>query len=100
AGFPFVIDTSTASSTESFPKCSGFLFGKGVWFKFAPPISGSVAVSTCGSDFDTVLQVYAGDCTALTPVSAGCNDDDGPVCLGTSASLATTGSPGTTSYIL
>jgi len=99
AGSNYRMDTSPATSSQDpTPKCASS-FGKGVWFKFTPPITGQVAVSTCGSDFDTVLQVYTGSCGSLVPVIAGC-DDDGSSCPGTNASVRFEGSTGKDYYIL
>ncbi|MCB9883818.1 MAG: FG-GAP repeat protein, partial [Planctomycetes bacterium] len=45
------------------------------WFVYVPSSSGEVAFETCGSQFDTVLEVFdgVGGCGALQ--SVGCNDD-------------------------
>lgn len=73
---------------------------KGVWYRFTPTVSGPVTLSTCGSDYDTVLEVYTGTCAALTAIA--CNDDNGPICsgIGGPASLSFIGSAGTTYTIL
>src|SRR5439155_2665611 len=65
---------------------------------FTPLTNGLVAISTCGSDFDTMLQIYTGVCGSLTPVI--CNDNNGPVCGGNAASVAFNGTAGTTYWIL
>jgi len=57
-----------------------------------------VPISTCGSSFDTVLQVYTGACGALTPVV--CDDDNGLYCTGLNASLTLNASAGTNYYIM
>src|SRR6187549_1018208 len=96
----YVVDVSTATSTnEAAPACQPS-FTRGVWYKFAPPTNGTYVVSTCGSDFDTVLAVYFGNCSFLNPVSGGCNDNDGPICEGSQASVAFTGEGGLTYWIL
>jgi hypothetical protein len=49
-----------------------------VWFRYVSSISGVLDVSTCGSNFDTRLAVYAGEqCGSLTApgVLLACNDD-------------------------
>ncbi|GAB4315628.1 MAG: hypothetical protein Kow0059_07790 [Candidatus Sumerlaeia bacterium] len=43
-----------------------------VWFKYQPAASGDVTVSLCGSNYDTMLHVYA-DCPGIVEVA--CNDD-------------------------
>ena len=88
--FPGVQRTmSTARATSSGdprPLCVGAA-ANGIWYTFQPPADGLVTVSTCGSDFDTVLQVYTGQCDSLTPLPEGCNDDNGPACPGPQASV-------------
>ena len=50
--------------------------GGSVWFKWPAPGSGSVTMTTAGSDFDTLLAVYTGNSVgALTLI--GRNDDTG-----------------------
>ena len=88
--FPGVQRTmSTARATSSGdprPLCVGAA-ANGIWYTFQPPADGLVTISTCGSDFDTVLQVYTGQCDSLTPLPGGCNDDNGPGCPGPQASV-------------
>ena len=38
----------------------------GVWYTFTPANNAVVTVNTCGSDYNTVLQVFTGHCGALT----------------------------------
>jgi hypothetical protein len=73
---------------------------RGVWYKFTPGSNGTVTVSTCGSNYDTVLEVYTGTCAARTAIA--CNDDNGPICSGTAGpgSLTFNGTAGTTYLIL
>ena len=96
---PHSMNTDGATSTEAPPTC-GSPFGKGVWYKFTPQASGQVIVSTCGSDFDTVLEVYTGGCGALMPLAGACNDDEGPACPGLQASTSFAATAGTTYWIL
>ena len=97
---PYTMDTAGATADSRTPACQAN-FGKGVWFTYTPPANGVLVVSTCGSSFDTVLQVYAGPlCRIMTEVSGACNDDDGPVCSGKQASLLFTTSAGTAYQIL
>jgi len=98
-GVPFTMNTTDATDGgDPLPAC-GPSFGGGVWFTFTPASNGFVLVSTCASTFDTVLQVYSGDCNALTPVSGACQ----PFyygCAGSQAPLLVLGSAGTTYWIL
>jgi hypothetical protein len=96
-GVPFSMTTSNATSAgDPVPACA--TAGKGVWFTFNSPITGPVHISTCGSSFDTVLDVYTGTCGAL--VNVACNDDNGPSCSGAQASVLISATNGTTYYIL
>ena len=93
-------NTANATSTgDPTPTCVSN-FGKGVWYTFTPTTNGTVTISTCASDFDTVLQIYRGSCGALTPVPNGCDDDNGPICQGNQASVSFAGTAGTTYRIL
>lgn len=96
----YSMSTADATSTgDPAPVCESY-FGKGVWFTFTPAINGEVQVYTCGSDYDTVLQVYTGSCGSLSPVAGGC-DDDASCSSGIRQSyVAFVGTPGTTYYIL
>jgi hypothetical protein len=98
AGTPYTVNTAAATATgDPAPACQPSL-GKGVWFSYTPGSSGTISISTCGSDFDTVLAVYAGACGSLTPIA--CNDNNGPSCLGSQASVSFSGTSGTTYLIL
>src|SRR6266478_3465491 len=95
----YTVNTAGATSTDDpMPSCGSL--GKGVWYTFTPAANGLVTISTCNSDFDTVVAVYTGMCGSLTAVSGGCDDDNGPACTGTKASVAFSGSAGTTYSIL
>lgn len=97
---PSTVNTTAAASNDRLPSCQS-TFGKGAWFTYTPSWSGPIEVSTCGSDFDTVLQVYSGTlCRLLTEVPGGCNDDDGPDCAGRQASLRFNGTAAVTYTIL
>jgi len=92
------MSTTNATSTgDPVPIC-GSNVGKGVWFYFQSPSDGNATISTCGSDFDTVLQVYSGGCGSLFPVA--CNDSFGPSCPGLlQASVQFDASAGTAYFI-
>jgi len=99
AGTLYSLNTAGATATgDPIPSCANV--SKGVWYTFTPAASGQVTISTCGSDFDTVVAVYTGSCGALSAVAGGCNDDNGPSCTGTRASVAFAGTAGTTYRIL
>lgn len=85
-GVPFSMTTANATTGggDPTPTCQNS-FGKTVWFSFQSPITGNVPISTCGSSFDTVAQVFTGSCGRLVPVI--CGDNNGPYCAGPQASL-------------
>jgi len=99
-GQPHTLDTAKATSTTDPPRSCRGLLGNGVWYTFVPPSDGVVTLSTCGSDFDTVLQVYTGECDSLVPLEGGCNDDLGPACPGVQASVQFYGTANTVYRIL
>ncbi|MEM9799663.1 MAG: hypothetical protein AAGA20_05000 [Planctomycetota bacterium] len=70
---PIDFDTSGATdSPEPWP-CA-VTAGSDIWFSYTPTFTGgSVTVSLCESDYDTVLEGFSGTCGAL--VSLGCSDD-------------------------
>ncbi len=45
-----------------------------IWFSFVPSASGETEISTCGTEFDTRLQVFRNGCGPAA-VSPACNDD-------------------------
>jgi hypothetical protein len=54
----------------------GFTFVQNdVWFRHVSLASGPGFFRTCGSEFDTVMVVYAGACPVGVGPAAGCNDD-------------------------
>lgn len=95
----YTVNTAGATSTgDPTPSCASF--GKGVWYTFTPAANGQITISTCTSDYNTVLSVYTGSCGALLAVSGGCNDDNGVSCTGSRASVTFPGTAGTTYRIL
>ena len=96
-GAPATVDLRGAliAATPT-PVCQAYM-RHDVWFTYAVPGSGVVTVNTCGSDFDTVLQVYSGTCGTLVPVA--CGDMTDLPCWGLLASAQFTNVAGTTYYI-
>lgn len=92
----YSMSTINATSTgDPTPTCV-VSASNGVWFTYTSPISGAVTVSTCGSSYDTVLQIMTGTCDFL--MSTECQDDS-PGC-GLQANLTFFGTVGTTYRIL
>ncbi|MBI5383844.1 MAG: CHRD domain-containing protein [Verrucomicrobia bacterium] len=98
-GVPYTMDTAGATDDTFVPDCQSN-FGRGVWFTFSP-IADRVDISTCGSSFDTVLQVFSGgDTTCEFMTRVACNDDHGPSCSGSAASVQFTATANTLYRIL
>src|ERR1043166_2677857 len=58
----FVIASNVDATSESGePYHAGSQGGSSVWWSWQSPFTGSVSVSTKGSDFDTLLAVYMGN---------------------------------------
>lgn len=54
--------------------CSGSVISQDVWFRFTAPYSGTMKVSSCDTvDFDTAVEVYSGNCNALTSLASSCD---------------------------
>ena len=78
-------------------------FGKDVWYNVAVPASGNLTIGTGPANAstlnlsDTALQLYSGNCDALTPIA--CSGDGGDN-INTFVSVALTGrTPGEVLYI-
>jgi len=66
--------TANATRENGEPNVLGISGGKSIWWSWTAPASGSVTISTAGSNFDTTLGVYTGtSVNALTLVRT--NDD-------------------------
>ncbi|MBK9384925.1 MAG: hypothetical protein IPN34_08930 [Planctomycetes bacterium] len=66
---------SNAAATASPPSFACGSGGSDLWYLHVATCSGTLTADTCeGSDFDTLLEIFAGDCASLA--SLGCNDDD------------------------
>jgi hypothetical protein len=63
--------TSATLSTEPWP-CAAST-APDIWYRYVPVANATATVETCGSGYDTALQVLSGSCAAL--VSIACNDD-------------------------
>jgi hypothetical protein len=94
---PYSMNTASAGATgDPTPACAAAVT-KSVWFSFVPTLNGLAQITTCGSDFDTVLQVYSGSCSSLSSVT--CNDNNGPLCAGSQASVSFHANAGTRYWI-
>jgi hypothetical protein len=65
---------ATKELTE--PSHAGNAGGASIWYRWTAPVSGETTISTCGSDFNTLLAVYTGDQLPPPPlVVVAANDD-------------------------
>ena len=98
-GVTYSTNTLNATTDAQALACAGS-FGRGVWYSFTPAATGPLIVSTCGSDFDTALQIYTGTCPTPTAYIGTCTNNNGPVCSGLTASLIFNGTSGVPYRIL
>ena len=89
------------------PNHDGTTPGTSVWWRWKAPRSGMVRLTTEGSDFDTVLGVYAGQSLAGLTAVASNDDDHGrqsvvwfPATAGTTYSIAVAGDNAWTGHIV
>lgn len=88
---------TTAGDDPGF-SCTGGQMANTVWYAYTPSAAGTLAVSTTGSTYDTVVGIYTGASPA-TLTEAACNDDISFPSNVLSA-VSTPVSAGTTYYIL
>lgn len=71
-GAPTAYDTTTATpSAQVWPCAMGG--AADLWYSYTPAANARVTFSTCGTTYDTAIEVFGGTCAALAPI--GCNDD-------------------------
>jgi hypothetical protein len=81
------IGAATLEPSEEQPACASDL-AHSVWYAMTPPVDALYSFSTCGSDFDTVVQVYDGQsCTVLEQDAGVCGDDADLCAPGSTQSL-------------
>ncbi|KMQ60024.1 hypothetical protein ACM46_17385 [Chryseobacterium angstadtii] len=77
---------------------------KGVWYTVTAQTTGAITVNACGTEFDSYLRVYSGDCSSLTCVGntsgvgyadSGCTNN-----LYDASTLTFNATAGTTYYVL
>jgi hypothetical protein len=74
-GGTFTIDLSAARNDQDFSGTNcGSTGGRDVYYKFTLPAREVVYLETLGSNFDSVIRVFAGSCSALGAVQT-CFDD-------------------------
>jgi hypothetical protein len=97
AGVPYRVNTLNATEKNDPTNCVPG-FGRGIWFTYTPTVSRRLGVGTCGSSFDTGLSVFSGTCAGLTSIA--CQDDNGPLCPNSRASVNFQALAGTQYYFL
>ena len=66
-------DSTLATDSPELWPCAG-TGGADLWYSYTSTLAGSdIIVETCGSSYDTALEIFSGSCGAL--VSEICNDD-------------------------
>ena len=91
---------TTSSDDPTLPAgCGSGQGANSVWWTFTPNSTGALAVSTSGSNYDTLLAIWTGTRGHLVPVTGGCNDNVNPPPDYTSAVNLPSVVPGTKYYI-
>ena len=74
SGSAVAFDTTMATDSPEIWPC-GFGGGADLWYTYTTAMpNADIRIETCGSGYDTTLEVFTGTCLAL--VSEECNDDD------------------------
>ncbi|OGW35094.1 MAG: hypothetical protein A2X58_09790, partial [Nitrospirae bacterium GWC2_56_14] len=96
ATYTDTVDPTTATATGDDPMvtCGNGSRNGSVWYKYTATQDGALAIDTTGSNYDTILSAYTGNCGTLA--SLDCNDDTN----GTQSSLSVPMSAGTTYYFM
>ncbi|NNF73900.1 MAG: gliding motility-associated C-terminal domain-containing protein, partial [Flavobacteriaceae bacterium] len=90
-------NTSAASDTdEPTGFCGTGTGAPGVWYSFVGT-GDIVSFSLCGSTYDTKIQVWEGDCAALSCITG--NDDNFAACGGLQSEVEFISTPGTQYYV-
>jgi hypothetical protein len=97
--YPSVTAFNSALATSDGPtptNCgTGNTVGNDIWYRVTPCASGTVTVSTCGANYDSVLAVYQNVCPPTNSNQLACNDDS----CGLQSQLTFTAVAGTTYLI-
>ncbi len=88
--FTDAIDTTEATADPNDPSPCRNYPNNSVWYRYTPPDSNFVQISTEGSDYNTIVGVFVGDYSALN--QANCYTGNSPFTISLSA--------GTTYYIM
>jgi hypothetical protein len=93
------LDTRDAGSSSTDPvTCTGDPNTHSVWYSITPSVNTVYAVDTVGSDYDTVLSVFTGNCGSLTQIA--CNNDFGSTISDRKSSILTFSANAGTTYLI
>lgn len=93
------MDTRAAGGFSTDPvTCSGDPNSHSVWYSLTPTIDTVYGIDTIGSDYDTVLSVFTGNCGSLTQVA--CNNDFGSAITERKNSILTFSASAGTTYLI
>lgn len=88
--------STVGASKDGSASCGGSSNAPDVWYRYTPMTTGYLVVSTCDTDFDTVVSIHAG-CPGSAVNQRDCNDD---WCFAIGGSRSYTAVvPGTTYYV-
>ena len=62
-------DTTSASTSAPAWPCAGG-GGSDIWYSYTTSALSDVTVETCGSSYDTAIEIFSGDCSSSCPSSA------------------------------
>jgi len=68
-----ILTFAATSGTEDSSLCGCTLNGRSVWYRYNAPVNATLTVSTAGSNYDTVVDVFSGTCGSKQELD--CSDD-------------------------
>ena len=92
-GVAAAFDTTAATQSSPVVSCVAGTGGD-VWFTYTATSNNNIDIATCGSGYDTTLEVFTGACNSLSSIA--CNDD----ACGLQSRVTFPGTAGTTYRIL
>ncbi|MEW6128409.1 MAG: sialidase family protein [Acidobacteriota bacterium] len=93
------LDIRPATSAIDDPvSCSGSANNQTVWYSLTPAVNTTYGIDTIGSDFDTVVSVYTGNCGALNQIA--CSDDFGNLITESNRSVLVFSANAGTTYLI
>lgn len=91
-----VTNTTVGANPDTAPDCFTDIDAPGIWYTFTG-VDGEMTLTTCpNSSYDTKLNVYSGECSALVCVAGNDDTAQGVFC----STVAFASTAGTTYYVL